>query len=621
MKQTIKLLLALLVMLITGNVGAWAQWSSNDLKEDGLVTVIGPGTVESANAVLADCTDPYITVTVNVKPEAGYITRYDLITFGKSLVEGTILPDWHSDPNEATENYGGQRDIQFRVTGPNCDNVTVKVTFISATDLTIRNNLTNATVEFYKSATAEPTSDFISNPGDQVGGASPGEWVVMHVTPNDGYWTNKDILFAMDEGSAPAPRRTIASELGIPVTQLGDLELANGKGWYYYQIPASHTIEAHYVLSSFDGYVAPKFDLTTAVTNPDISLSPVTSTNPVTITASNGDWNTVITVKKTSLVYNGQNQKPELASTSLVVKKGNIVAATYDDITGLLDLEMPDYEGQPIVAKNVGKYTVNVVPKNFIFTNTALGLPFEITKKPLDVVATAENKTYDGTTTATVNGTAATGITDEALTISGLTGTFADANVGTGKTVTVNSSAATVAAGNAATTASNYTVSYPATTTGNITAKVVKDNPNAGNGESQVTVVLDGVPDGGYTYDGTDKTPAVTVKDGDNEILSTEYTIKYKKGNEDVTNPQDAGTYTVVITDNVGGNYTVSGENTFTIKPKALTAAATAENKTYDGTATATVNGTVETGIDGQALTISGLTGTFADANVGTGRW
>ena len=73
------------------------------------------------------------------------------------------------------------------------------------------------------------------------------------------------------------------------------------------------------------------------------------------------------------------------------------------------------------------------------------------------------------------------GITDEALTISGLTGTFADANVGTGKTVTVTSTAAVVAAGNNATKASNYTVSYPATTTADITQRVINipDDPGA----------------------------------------------------------------------------------------------------------------------------------------------
>ena len=60
------------------------------------------------------------------------------------------------------------------------------------------------------------------------------------------------------------------------------------------------------------------------------------------------------------------------------------------------------------------------------------------------------------------------GVTGEALNISGLKGTFSDAQTGTGKTVTTNTSAATVTAGEN-TKVSNYTVNYPATTTANIT--------------------------------------------------------------------------------------------------------------------------------------------------------
>ena len=61
-----------------------------------------------------------------------------------------------------------------------------------------------------------------------------------------------------------------------------------------------------------------------------------------------------------------------------------------------------------------------------------------------------------------------------------------------------------------------------------------------------------------YTYDGTAKEPTVTVKDGSTTIPDTEYTVSYS----DNTN---VGTATVTITDNTGGNYTVSGSTTFAI--------------------------------------------------------
>ena len=81
-------------------------------------------------------------------------------------------------------------------------------------------------------------------------------------------------------------------------------------------------------------------------------------------------------------------------------------------------------------------------------------------------------------------------------------------------------------------------------------------------------------------YDGTEKKPAVTVKDGSTEIPASEYTVGY-------SNNINAGTATVTITDNAGGNYTVSGSKTFTITAKSVTAPTItlAESSVvYDGT-------------------------------------
>ena len=81
-------------------------------------------------------------------------------------------------------------------------------------------------------------------------------------------------------------------------------------------------------------------------------------------------------------------------------------------------------------------------------------------------------------------------------------------------------------------------------------------------------------------YDGTEKQPAVTVKDGSTEISASEYTVSY-------SNNINVGTATVTITDNAGGNYTVSGSKTFTITAKSVTAPTItlAESSVvYDGT-------------------------------------
>ena len=79
-------------------------------------------------------------------------------------------------------------------------------------------------------------------------------------------------------------------------------------------------------------------------------------------------------------------------------------------------------------------------------------------------------------------------------------------------------------------------------------------------------ITVSGAP---FVYTGSAITPAVTVKDDlGNTVDPKEYTVSCK----DNTN---AGTATITITDNAGGNYTVSGSKTFTIA-KAASALATA---------------------------------------------
>ena len=63
-----------------------------------------------------------------------------------------------------------------------------------------------------------------------------------------------------------------------------------------------------------------------------------------------------------------------------------------------------------------------------------------------------------------------------------------------------------------------------------------------------------------YEYDGKEKQPTVTVKDGETIIPSTEYTVSYSDN-------KNVGTATVTISNTEGGNYEVSGNHsrTFTI--------------------------------------------------------
>lgn len=95
----------------------------------------------------------------------------------------------------------------------------------------------------------------------------------------------------------------------------------------------------------------------------------------------------------------------------------------------------------------------------FVSVNTG-----EITIKPLVGSITADNKVYDGNTTATIlTRTLATVITGDVVNYVGGTAHFDNANVGTGKTVTATGLSLS------GLDAANYTVNSTATTTANIT--------------------------------------------------------------------------------------------------------------------------------------------------------
>ena len=97
----------------------------------------------------------------------------------------------------------------------------------------------------------------------------------------------------------------------------------------------------------------------------------------------------------------------------------------------------------------------------------------------------------------------------------------------------------------------------------------------------------------GSTYDGSAQKPAVTVKDGDDVIPASEYSVSYG-GNVNA----GKNTASVTITDNENGNYTVSGSAAFSIAKAAHTITASDLTAVY-----------------GQTDCVIQPTGTFGDVN------
>ena len=151
-----------------------------------------------------------------------------------------------------------------------------------------------------------------------------------------------------------------------------------------------------------------------------------------------------------------------------------------------------------------------------------------------------------------------------------------------------------------ATNYGSYTVYYKVDGNSNVN-DVAAQSVACSINEKQVTATVVLSPTS-YTYNGSACQPSVTVKDGSTVIDPSEYTVTY-------SNNINAGTGTVTISDNVGGNYEVIGSATFTINKAngSVTVTPIAKSITYNGS--------------NQALVTSGSgTGTML-YKLGSGSW
>jgi formylglycine-generating enzyme required for sulfatase activity len=235
-----------------------------------------------------------------------------------------------------------------------------------------------------------------------------------------------------------------------------------------------------------------------------------------------------------------------------------------------------------------------------------------VNPKPVTITGlSAENKVYDGTTTVTVNGTAALSgkVGSDDVTVSAGTAVFNNKNVGTGKAVTFSGYSLD------GVDAENYSLSaQPASVTANITAK---------------SVTITGLSASNKVYDGT-TTATVSGTATINGKISTD-TVTVSAGTAAFANASVGNNKTVTfsgysLTSTDAGNYSLSAQPasvTAGIAVKSVTITGlSAANKVYDGTTTATVTGTaVISGlVGGDAVTVSAGTAAFANATIGSGK-
>lgn len=246
---------------------------------------------------------------------------------------------------------------------------------------------------------------------------------------------------------------------------------------------------------------------------------------------------------------------------------------------------------------------------NYSVSNTTASTTATITPLAISGSITAGNKVYDGTTTATITGYSLAGaITGDNVSLTSRisipdVASFNDKNVGTDKTVTAQGLRLT------GTDAGNYTVNTTATTAAAITPLEITGSFTAANKAYDGTVAA---TIAGRFVSGQVDGDAVSLTGG-----TAAFTYKNVGTGKTVTATG------LRLTGEDAGNYTVnnSAATTATITPRSLTAGITANNKTYDGTAGATVQAGIPGGlVTGDDVIAAAVNGAFDNKNAGSGK-
>ncbi|MBG6219970.1 MULTISPECIES: YDG domain-containing protein [unclassified Janthinobacterium] len=261
-------------------------------------------------------------------------------------------------------------------------------------------------------------------------------------------------------------------------------------------------------------------------------------------------------------------------------------------------------DGTTVISYNSKNYFISGLD-----SNTAT-----ITAKTINLTGlTANSKTYDGTTTATLSGSAsvAAGIVNgDSVTLGAGSATFADANADVGKAVTVTGYALS------GTDAGNYVISQPSGLTANIN-------------KADLTLA------GSKTYDGATSVAGSTLTATGVAGQTFSVTGAGDASNLSSKNVQSGAALASATGLNLGSssngglasNYNAIGVagSSYTVTAKGITLTGiSALDKIYDATTTAALN-TASVGysglVGGDSVSLAGSgTGSFADKNAGVNK-
>ncbi|TDV03999.1 YDG domain-containing protein [Paraburkholderia caballeronis] len=596
-----------------GNVGGLAGYNDSIVSNSYSTGAVNVGSVGVAGGLIGvnygTVSNSYSTGAVN-GGSAGSVGG--LIGTGFGTVTGSF---WNTDTSgQATSAAGGvglttqQMQTQSSYAGAGWDFASTWVMYDGYTNPLLRSFMTTLVVT---ANDAHKTYDGI--------GYSGGNGVTYSVTPN------ADNLLGTLGYSGTSQGATDVSAGGYTITAGG--LYSNQQGYIIVYQGGTLTIDPK-TLTVTAGTATKTYDGSTAVTLTGSALTGVVGSDDVALTgnfaSANAGNNIGVTLALTGAKADdytfaqGADPTGSIMPKTLTVSGTTAAGKVYDGTTsatlsgGLLSGVVGDdavtlSQSGDFATKNVGSGiavtatdTLSGTAAGNYVVQQPTGLSASITPATLTVGGTTvAGKVYDGTTSATLNGGALSGVIGgDAVTLS-QSGTFATKNVGSNIGVTASDTLAGTDAG-------NYVLQQPAHLSGDITP---------------ATLTVSGATVADKVYDGT---TSATLNGGalsglfgsDAVTLSQSGSFGTKNvGNgiavttADALSGADAGNYVLQQPTGLAGNIT----------PATLTVSGTTvAGKVYDGTTSATLNGGALSGVIGGDAVALSQSGSFATKNVGS---
>ena len=552
----------------------------------------------------ANITTAPLTVTAT-----GANKQYDgntsaTVTLSDNRVAGDVFTDSYTSASFADKNVGMGKTVSvsgISISGTDAGNYTFSNTTASTTAniavrcITVTAQANKKNYDANTSATAAPTVTTGS-----LAAGDTGSFTETYDTKNVGMGKTLTPAGSVNDNNGGANYKvTFANNTSGEIDAIGLTVTATGVNRQYDGTTAATvTLSDNRVSGDVfsDSYTTAAFADKNVGTGKTVSVSGIsingtdagnyTFNTTATTTADITARSLIVTATGVSKQYDGNtNATVTLADNRVAgdVFTDSYTAASFADKNVAMSKPV-SVSGISISGTDAGNYTVNTTT-----TTTA-----NITARPLVVTAMGVSKQYDGNTNATVT-LSDNRVSGDMVTDSYTSASFADKNVGNGKTVSVSGISIS------GTDAGNYSANTIATAAANIT-------------QAPLTVTATGV---NKAYDGT---TIATVTLSDNRVSSDIVTDNYTSAvfpNKNVGTGKTVSVSGISISGSDAGNYSLQNITATTaanITQAPLTVTATGVNKVYDGTTIATVM-LSNNRVSGDVFTDSYTTASFSDKN------